>query len=221
MTDLKWKDRTVLIQALLVTFWAAAPKGRCPVEHRGGFRDVRPSFRPYFRPSVPPPVDHQGLKLALPGLKLAIPVLKLALQGLKLALPGLKLALSGLKLALPGLNLALQVSNQPLGFISAPHASNLPSRPQICPPALKSALQIVNQPSKHKTSPPNLKSALQALILRSIPQICLQWPKLAPQDGRTSRNPPCVLQDIGPLGPLPCSHSTSLLDHSQQGIGYR
>ena len=22
-------------------------------------------------------------------------------------------------------------------------------------------------------------------------------------DGRTSRNPPCVLQDIGPLGPLP------------------
>ena len=33
--------------------------------------------------------------------------------------------------------------------------------------------------------------------------------------------PPCVLQDIGPLGPLPCSHSTSSLDHYQQGIGYR
>ena len=31
---------------------------------------------------------------------------------------------------------------------------------------------------------------------------------------------PCVLQDIGPLGPLPCSHSTSSLDHSKQGIGY-
>ena len=93
--------------------------------------------------------------------------------------------------------------------------------PQICPPDPKSALETFNQPSKHKTSPPNLKSALQALILPSIPQICLQWPKLAPQDGRTSRNPPCVLQDIGPLGPLPCSHSTSLLDHSQQGIGYR
>ena len=31
---------------------------------------------------------------------------------------------------------------------------------------------------------------------------------------------PCVLQDIGPLGPLPCSHSTSA-NHSKQGIGYR
>ena len=32
---------------------------------------------------------------------------------------------------------------------------------------------------------------------------------------------PCVLQDIGPLGPLPCSHSTSSADPSKQGIGYR
>ena len=32
---------------------------------------------------------------------------------------------------------------------------------------------------------------------------------------------PCVLQDIGPLGPLPCSHSTSSADHFKQGIGYR
>ena len=32
---------------------------------------------------------------------------------------------------------------------------------------------------------------------------------------------PCVLQDIGPLGPQPCSHSTSSVDHSKQGIGYR
>ena len=31
----------------------------------------------------------------------------------------------------------------------------------------------------------------------------------------------CVLQDIGPLGPLPCSPSTSSADHSKQGIGYR
>ena len=30
-----------------------------------------------------------------------------------------------------------------------------------------------------------------------------------------------VLQDIGPLGPLPCSHSTSPANHSKQGIGYR
>ena len=32
---------------------------------------------------------------------------------------------------------------------------------------------------------------------------------------------PCVLQDIGPLGPLPCSHSNFLTNHSKQGIGYR
>ena len=32
---------------------------------------------------------------------------------------------------------------------------------------------------------------------------------------------PCVLQDIGPLGPLPCSRSTSSTDHTKQGTGYR
>ena len=32
---------------------------------------------------------------------------------------------------------------------------------------------------------------------------------------------PCVQKDIDPLRPLPCCHSTSPLDHSQQGIGYR
>ena len=32
---------------------------------------------------------------------------------------------------------------------------------------------------------------------------------------------PCVLQDIGPLGPLSFSHSITLLEHSKQGIGYR
>ena len=31
--------------SVLDTFWAAAPKGRCPVGHRGEFPDVRPSFR--------------------------------------------------------------------------------------------------------------------------------------------------------------------------------
>ena len=40
------------------------------------------------------------------------------------------------------------------------------------------------------------------------------------KDGRL-KIPPCVLQDIGPLGPLPCSHFISSLDHFQQGIGYR
>merc|ERR1711911_250311 len=34
---------------------AAAPKGRCPVEHRGKFRDVRPSVLPSVLPSFRPP----------------------------------------------------------------------------------------------------------------------------------------------------------------------
>ena len=29
-----------------------------------------------------------------------------------------------------------------------------------------------------------------------------------------------VLQDIGPLGLLPCCHSTTSANHSEQGIGY-
>ena len=39
-----------------VKYWgesrAAAPKGRCPVEHRGEFPYVRPSFRPSVHPSL-------------------------------------------------------------------------------------------------------------------------------------------------------------------------
>ena len=34
-------------------------------------------------------------------------------------------------------------------------------------------------------------------------------------------NSPLRPEDIGPLGPLPCSHSTSSVDYSKQGIGYR
>ena len=34
-------------------FWAAAPKGRCPVGHRGEFPYVRPSVRTYVHP---PPI---------------------------------------------------------------------------------------------------------------------------------------------------------------------
>ena len=33
-------------------FWAAAPKGRRPVGHRGEFPDVHPSICPFFRPSI-------------------------------------------------------------------------------------------------------------------------------------------------------------------------
>ena len=39
---------------VLSFFWAAAPKGRCPVGHRGEFPDVRPYIRMYVRTSVPP-----------------------------------------------------------------------------------------------------------------------------------------------------------------------
>ena len=45
-------------------------------------------------------------------------------------------------------------------------------------------------------------------------------PQDRPKDGRLEIHP-CVLQDIGPLRPLPCSHSTASLDHFQQGIRYR
>ena len=47
----------------LNSFWAAAPKGRCPVGHRGGFPDVRPSVLPSVLPSPP-----LGLNFALSGL---------------------------------------------------------------------------------------------------------------------------------------------------------
>ena len=41
--------------SLLDAFWAAAPKGRCPVGHRGEFPYVRTSVRPSVRPSPPGP----------------------------------------------------------------------------------------------------------------------------------------------------------------------
>ena len=43
-------------------FWAAAPKGQCPVGHRGEFSEVRLSVRPSIRLSVCPSV-HPPLKL--------------------------------------------------------------------------------------------------------------------------------------------------------------
>ena len=60
----------------LPLFWAAVPKGRCPVGHRGELPDICPSVHPS------PPHSRQGLKSALSG-----PVF--ALQALQLALPGL------------------------------------------------------------------------------------------------------------------------------------
>ena len=146
-------------------FWAAAPKGQCPVEHRGEFPDVRPSFHPSvhlsFLPS-PPPVSQQDLKFALPALKFALRTLNLALQ-----------------------------------------ASNQPPVPQNCTSDLKSALQTFNQPSKHETSPPNLNYTLKPSNMPSVAYIShLEPPQDRRKDGRLEIHP-CVLQDIGPLGPLP------------------
>ena len=99
-------------------FLGSGHKGPMSCRTHGGI-----SRRPSFCPS---PIDHQGLKLALPGL-----------------------------------NLALQTSNQPSWLqISLPHASNLPFRPQICPPDLQSAFQASNQPSKPQICSPSLISAL-------------------------------------------------------------
>ena len=141
------------------------------------------------------------------------------------ALSGLILAHQALKLAQPGLNLALKTAN-------------LPSRSQIGPPRVKSAVQASNQLTKPQISSLGLKSPLQTSSLPQIPQICFSGLKSTFQ---TSNLPlitsvflgliyspsgcleihPCVLQDIGPLGPLPCSHSITSLDHSKQCIWYR
>ena len=72
-----------------LAFWAAAPKGRCPVEHRGEFRNVRPSIRLSVLPSVPP-IEHQisspGLQISPPGLQISPLRPQFSFQGLKSAL---------------------------------------------------------------------------------------------------------------------------------------
>ena len=84
------------------------------------------------------------------------------------------------------------------GLESALQASNLPLMPQAYP-------RISYLIFRPKIFPLNLKSLLGLIYSPS---------------GRLEITP-CVLQDIGPLGPLPCSQSTTSLDHSKQGIGYR
>merc|ERR1712074_16293 len=75
-----------------------------------------------------------------------------------------------------------------------------------------------------KSSLSDLKFSLNNMangqkIEKEIPMnITENYPKYA-ISGRMELHP-CVLQDIGPLGPLPCSHSTSSANHSKQGIGY-
>ena len=47
-------DLSFSIPSFFLLFWAAAPKGRCPVGHRGEFPDVRISIRPSVRPQISP-----------------------------------------------------------------------------------------------------------------------------------------------------------------------
>ena len=118
---------------------AAAPKGRCPVEHRGEFPYVRPSVRPSFRPSVPPPgwPSRPHILTLRPDLGPLSP---------QISPPGLKSALrASNQLSRP------QISSQ--GIKSALQASNPLSRPQISIPGLKSALQASNLPPRPKACP--------------------------------------------------------------------
>ena len=117
---------------ILLPFWAAAPKGRCPVEHRGEF--------PYVRPSLhPPPVGHQGLKFALPALNLALQASNQPSR-LQISPPRLK---SDLQTS----DLPSRPSTRPPSIKSALCGSNLPSKPQIHSQSLNSALQPSNMPS--------------------------------------------------------------------------
>ena len=110
------------------------------------------------------------------------------------------------------------LSHQIIELKSALRTSYMPSRPQISPPDLKSALQASNQTFRPQICPLGLKPAPQTSNLLFWAKSC--HPNFKSASGRLEIHP-CVLQDIGPLGPLPCSHSTTSLDHSKQGIGYR
>ena len=94
-------------------FWAAAPKGRCPVGHRGEFPYVRPSVRPSVRTSV-----RTSFPKLLKPLKPQVQPLRPQIwphrpqiwplrpqiwpSGLKSSLSGLKSSLLGLKSSLLG-----------------------------------------------------------------------------------------------------------------------
>ena len=117
---------------------AAAPKGQCPVEHRGEFPNVHPSVHPSVLPSVPPPIGHQGLKFALPAPNSALQTSNRPSR--------LQFSPPGLKSALQTSNLPSRPSISPPSTESALRGSNLPSEPQICSPSLDSALQPSNMP---------------------------------------------------------------------------
>ena len=90
--------------------------------------------------------------------------------------------------------------------------SNLPSRSSINPLSIKLVLFGSNLPSNPQICFPSLNSTLQPSNIPLLPYICHLQPYVCPL--RTSRNSPCILQDIDPLGLLPGSHFTfSLTGH--------
>ena len=118
-----------LLQEKIKYFWIFSyaiptrPCFLCPILYREKYPDVHPSFSPSILPSFlasfypsfhpfPPPIGHQGLKFALPALNQPQ---------------------SGYSQpSIQQFSLNSQISPLP--------ASNLPSRLQIYPPDLKSAL---------------------------------------------------------------------------------
>ena len=99
----------------------------------------------------------------------------------------------------------------PQEFKSALQTSFLPSRLQISPPDHKSALRASNQLFRPQICPLGLKPAPQTLNLLFWTKFC--HPDFKSASGRLKIHP-SIPQDIGLLRSLPCSHSTTSLDHS-------
>ena len=122
-----WKKLQEICQ--IWAFWAAAPKGRCPVEHRGEFRDFCPSVRPSVCPSVrPPPLRWPSRPQISP------PRTQFSPPGLKSAL------LASNQPPSHALNLPLRPQICPPDLQSALPAYNQPAKPQICSQSLNYAL---------------------------------------------------------------------------------
>ena len=99
------------------------------------------------------------------------------------------------------------ISRHPFIFPSILPSVRPSFRPQVCslrPDSGPLSPQI--SPFKPQFSPRELKPAPRTSNLLFWTKFC--HPNFKSASGRLEIHP-CVLQDIGPLGPLPCSHSTT------------